>query len=185
MHKRIHILGASASGTTTLAEALSAKTGYDHFDTDDYFWVPTEVIFTQKRSVEERQMLLRQDLEAAPQWILSGSLCGWGDIFIPYFDLVVFLYLPKEIRLQRLLEREKQRYGADIDQYGIRELLHKDFYEWASQYDEAGTNMRSKALHEQWLSKLPCPVLRIEGDKSIEERLGIVLEAMNNKGGEQ
>lgn len=174
MIKRIHILGASASGTTTLAKALSKKTGYCHFDTDDYYWIPTDVLFTQMRNIEERQELLKIDLGNTSEWILSGSLCGWGDIFIPHFELVVYLSLPKEVRIRRLIEREKQRYGAEIEQNGKRYKLHNDFVEWASKYDEAGTQMRSKKSHDIWLSKLPCPVLKIEGDKTVEERLNIV-----------
>lgn len=178
MIKRIHILGASASGTTTLAAALSQKLGYIHFDTDNYFWVPTEVPFTQKRNVEERQELLKIDFEKTTKWILSGSLCGWGDIFIPYFDLVVYLLLPKEIRIERLMQRERQRYGKEIEKDGKMYRIHKEFVEWASQYDEAGANMRSKALHDIWLSKLPCPVLKIEGDKTVEERMKIVIRKL-------
>lgn len=178
MIKRIHILGASASGTSTLAEALSNRTGYCYFDTDDYYWIPTVVPFTQKRNIGERQELLKKDLENTSEWILSGSLCGWGDIFIPYFELVVYLSLPKEVRIIRLIEREIQRYGTDIEPNGKRYKLHTDFVEWASKYDEAGTYMRSKALHDIWLSKLPCPVLKIEGDKTVEERLNIVLRRL-------
>ena len=35
MINRIHILGASGSGTTTLAKELSKKLNYEYFDTDD------------------------------------------------------------------------------------------------------------------------------------------------------
>jgi adenylate kinase family enzyme len=41
MVSRIHILGASGSGTTTLAKALANELGYKHFDTDDYYWIPS------------------------------------------------------------------------------------------------------------------------------------------------
>jgi adenylate kinase family enzyme len=173
--KRIHIMGASGSGTTTLAKALSERFGYTHFDSDNYYWVPTPIPFTQKRDREERNNLLIRDLESSTRWVLSGSLCRWGDIFIPDFELVVYLSLPKEIRIQRLLERERQRYGAEIEPNGSRHQLHNEFIEWASQYDEAGPYMRSKSLHSIWLSNLSCPVLRIEGDKTVEERLNIVL----------
>lgn len=175
MIKRIHILGASASGTTTLAKALSEETGYCHFDTDEYFWIPTDVPFTQKRNIEERQELLKSDLGNTSEWILSGSLCGWGDIFIPYFELVVYLSLPKEVRIKRLIERERQRYGTEIERDGTMYKSHNDFLEWASQYDEAGAHMRSKMLHDIWISKLPCPVLKVEGDKTVKERLNSVL----------
>jgi len=178
MVKRIHIMGASGSGTTTLAKALSERTGYKHFDSDNYYWNPTPIPFTQKRDSEDRNTLLARDLESASSWILSGSLCRWGEIKLPDFELVVYLYLPKDIRLQRLIARERERYGADIDPDGSRHHLHNEFIEWASQYDEAGPYMRSKALHSKWLAGLSCPVLRIEGDKTIEERLNIVLNAI-------
>ncbi len=178
MIKRIHIMGASGSGTTTLARAFSERTGYCHFDSDNYYWAPTTIPFIRKREVEERNGLLSRDLESASKWVLSGSLCRWGDIFIPDFELVVYLTLPKEIRIKRLIEREIQRYGAEIEPDGSRHQLHKEFLEWASQYDEAGLHMRSKALHSIWLSNLNCPVLRIEGDKNVEERLNILLSVV-------
>jgi adenylate kinase family enzyme len=178
MIKQIHIMGASGSGTTTLAKALSEKIGYTHFDSDNYYWVPTPIPFTQKRDCEERNNLLIKDLKSTVKWVLSGSLCRWSDFSIPDFELVVYLYLPNEIRIQRLNERERQRYGAEIEPNGSRHQLHKEFIEWASQYDEAGSYMRSKSLHSIWLSNLSCPVLRIEGDKTVEERLNIVLSAI-------
>ena len=42
MIHRIHILGASGSGTTTLGRALAERLQCPHFDADDYFWVPTD-----------------------------------------------------------------------------------------------------------------------------------------------
>jgi hypothetical protein len=46
------------------------------------------------------------------EWVLSGSLDGWGDPLIPLFDLMVFVVVPTEVRLQRLRERETRRFGA-------------------------------------------------------------------------
>lgn len=76
MIKRIHILGASGSGTTTLARELSQKINYKHFDTDNFFWVDTLVPFQEKRKVSDRIDLLKTALEHNEKWILSGSLCG-------------------------------------------------------------------------------------------------------------
>ena len=39
MIRRIHILGAAGSGTTTLGRALAERLQCPHFDTDDYFWL--------------------------------------------------------------------------------------------------------------------------------------------------
>lgn len=176
MINKIHILGASGSGTTTLAEALSKEIGYKHLDTDDYYWLPSRDLFTQKRDIKERQLLLHKDLENYDNWILSGSLCGWGDMFIPYFELVVYIWIPSEIRISRLIKREKERYGSDIEIGGSRFDSYNEFIRWTSNYDEAGVEMRSKKLHETWLSKLGCPVIKLEGDMKIEERVNIVVE---------
>lgn len=178
MINRIHILGASGSGTTTLAKAISEKFGYRHLDTDNYFWHPTEEPFTQTRSVEERIHLLGPDLQKHDRWVLSGSLCGWGDVFIPYFDMVLFMWIPEELRIKRLEEREWQRYGEDIAVGGKRHESYLTFMQWASMYDHAGLEVRSRALHEEWLATLPCPVVRLEGDLSMEDKLDHVKELL-------
>lgn len=180
MLKRIHIFGASGSGTTTLGRELAKKLNIPHFDTDNYFWIKTVPPFQQKRSIEERIELLNIGFDDNEGWISSGSLCGWGDIFIPQFDLAVYLYIPKEIRMQRLKDRERERYGSEIDKDGNMYKNYTEFVDWAASYDEGDVSHRSKALHEEWMKKLSCKVLRLEGDMTVEERVNAVLEIMNN-----
>src|SRR5262249_16928344 len=88
MIHRIHILGAFGSGTTTLGRALAACLQCPHFDTDDYVWLPTDPPYTHQRARTERQQLLMNDITAHDAWVVSGSLCGWGDVAIPRFELV-------------------------------------------------------------------------------------------------
>lgn len=85
--------------------------------------------------------------------------------------MVIFVWLPKDVRMQRLKERETSRYGSDIAFGGKRYESHQNFMEWASKYDDAGAEMRSKVLHEGWLATLPCEVVRLEGNISVEEKL--------------
>lgn len=108
-------------------------------------------------------------------WILSGAVCGWGDGLRPLFDLVIFLGLPPEIRLDRLRAREYERYGDHILPGGSKYEAYQTFMEWAALYDVAGVEVRSKVLHEEWMSALECPILRIEEDLSVGERVEIVL----------
>ena len=169
---RIHIFGASGSGTTSLASTIAEKHGHRFLDTDDFFWAPTNPPYQEKRPRDERLAMLRQALLNSVPWVLSGSLCGWGDPLIPNFDLVVFLLIPTPVRLARLRAREIARYGHQaIAPGGELHQAHVDFLEWASRYDTGGLEMRSRALHEAWLAALPCPVLRLEGDRSVGEQL--------------
>jgi len=63
---------------------------------------------------------LAKDLASHEKWVLTGSLCGWGDGLIPLFDLVVFLWIPEDVRLRRMKAREFQRYGSAVEPDGSR-----------------------------------------------------------------
>jgi adenylate kinase family enzyme len=184
---RVHIVGASGSGTTTLARALGQRMGWPHFDTDDYFWLPTIPAFQQIRERAERQALLGAGLARHPSWILSGSLCGWGDMFIPRFELVIFLWVPPEVRLARLQARERSRYGAAIEPGAPLHERYEKFIAWAAGYDEKlDIPERCRRLHEEWLAALPCPVVRFLDADSTDahlEQLRPYLERPNRTGG--
>ena len=172
---RVHLVGASGSGTTALGRALARRLACPHLDTDDYFWFPTDPPFERIRPVEERHALLAPRL-ASEAWVLSGSLCGWGDVYIPRFDLVVFCAVPPEVRLARLLVRERERYGdAAIAPGGPLRHKHEAFIAWAASYEQGSPVERSRAMHEAWLAKIPCPVVRLEDTDDVETRLDAVL----------
>ena len=176
---RVHVVGASGAGTTTLGRALAERLGATPLDTDDFFWRPTEPPFEQIRERGERQALLGAALGCQPAWVLSGSLCGWGDVFILQFDLVVFLWLAPEIRLARLRERERQRDGEAVAPGGPRHAKMEAFLAWAAAYDEGlDVPERCRKLHEQWLAALPCPVVRITDDGDVASHIAVVLRAL-------
>jgi adenylate kinase family enzyme len=118
MSRRIYISGASGAGVSTLGAGLAAKLQVPHFDVDNYYWYPTEPPFEQSRPPAERVNLLNQSLTDG-QWILSGSLDGWGDEVIQGADLVVFIDTPTSLRIERLKARESLRYGERILPGGI------------------------------------------------------------------
>lgn len=166
-YPRIHILGASGAGTTTLGVALAERIGAPHFDTDDIFWEPTDPPYQRPRPIESRRSLLLEAIGGRDRWVLSGSLCGWGDVAVPFFDLAVFLWVPTDIRLARLRAREIEKFGTEALAPGGRmHENHKAFMAWAAAYDAGGMDMRSRVRHEAWLADLPCPVVRYEGEKT-------------------
>ena len=59
----IHIFGASGSGTTTLGKRICEELNFKLLDVDDYFWIPANPPFTQKRPTEERLKLIKTDVE--------------------------------------------------------------------------------------------------------------------------
>lgn len=173
MKNHIHIFGASGSGTTTLGRELARQLPHVHLDSDDYFWSEK---FTKPRLQPERIELLTHAFKIQRQWILSGAICGWGDGLKNAFDLVVFLYVPSEVRLQRLEGRELERYGKEALPGGRMHKSFVEFMEWASMYDHGGPEIRSLALHQQWMKDLACPILKIEGEQTVEERIRIIVD---------
>ena len=175
----IHIVGASGSGTTTLGSAIGQAYGHVHLDTDDYYWQPTDPPFSVKREPSARMEMLGAALDAHPRWVLSGSLCGWGDVFLSRFDLVIFLYVPTDVRLARLLDRERHRFGAEtLAPGGATHAVHEAFMVWAAGYDDGGEEMRSRRQHERWLAALPCPLIRLEEPGDVAAHMARLTERL-------
>lgn len=173
---RLHITGASGSGTTTLGRALATEWSVPHADVDDYFWVPTTPPYTTKRDEAERLRLMEEVFAGREAWVLSGTLMGWGDPLCERFDAVVFLSADQEQRMQRLHDREVRRYGAAVEPGGEREAAYHDFMDWARGYEDPDFDGRNRARHEQWLSALACPVLRLESTRPVSELVTAVSE---------
>jgi adenylate kinase family enzyme len=173
---RIHISGASGCGVTTLGRALAGRLRFSYFDADDYFWEPSDPPFAIKRTPDARNRLIRSALVGENNWVLGGSVLNWGDEVFPPFDLIVFLWLPPEIRMARLETREASRYGETIRTDPARKKQYDEFMAWAADYDKVtGLSKRNIAAHEHWLNRQSAPVLEIREDIGVQARLERVL----------
>ena len=166
--KVIHLFGASGSGTSTLGRYIAQQSGFYFMDTDDYFWAPTDPPYTASRPVTERLELIRKDIDLHEQAVLSGSLVDWGDELIPLFTLAVRVVTPTAVRIERLRKRERDKFGSRIDPGGDMYDNHNDFIKWAALYDDGGTDMRSKARHDEWQKLLRCPLVIVDGSLPAE-----------------
>jgi adenylate kinase family enzyme len=165
--RRLHIVGASGSGTTTLGQALATALGYRPFDADHYYWLPTQPPFKEKRDPAERLRFILNDLSSCDRSIVSGSVVGWGEELESGFDLIVFLSIPRELRLARLRSRELLRSG----------FINEEFITWAAGYDDDLPQpvTRNRRRHEAWLAARTCSILRLDGDLTVPERVAEVL----------
>ncbi|KZS38335.1 hypothetical protein AWE51_17410 [Aquimarina aggregata] len=175
---KIHIFGASGSGTTTLANQLEQRFGWKHLDADDYYWKKTNPPFKEKIPLQERNIKLLNDFKAYDSVIVSGSMVSWGKEWEKAFDVVIFLYVPPKIRMGRLQHRELERYGELLEDNEDIRKNSKAFLKWAQQYDNPIFEGRSLNVHMRWLEKLECQILKIEGDTTVEERIDLVLNKL-------
>jgi adenylate kinase family enzyme len=168
---RLHVLGASGTGTTTLARALADHWAVPHADADDYFWVPTDPPYVDKRPEADREALMWNVFVPREAWVLSGSMVGWGDGVVAESDAVVFLTLDADERLRRLEAREASRRGDGT----FDEDAWSAFLAWARGYDDPAFTGRSRVAHEAWLGNLPQPVLRLDSAATRDELRDAVL----------
>ncbi len=165
--------GPSGAGTTTLGWALARAFGVPRFDSDFYFWTDSWP-YRVKRAPRERDAMLLADLSAHDAWIESGSLDGWSEAIPALFDLVVYLYVPPAVRVERLRVREQARFAVAGTDRAKFERESAEFLDWARSYEAGDKGGRSQARHETWLAGLSCPVLRLEGAHSTDERVARV-----------
>lgn len=174
----IHIYGASGSGTSTLGKFISEQLEYTFMDTDDYFWLPTNPKYIKKREIAERLQMMKKDILHSDKVVISGSLVDWGDDLIPYFTLAVRVVTDKNVRIERLKEREKKHFGSRIEIGGDMYQNHVEFIEWAAAYDTGDIHMRSKSKHDHWQKLLKCKQITVNGEDDLKYNLENIKNAL-------
>jgi adenylate kinase family enzyme len=175
---RIHILGASGSGTSTLGSALARRLEVPHTDSDSLYWLPTDPPYTTPRPTPERQALLLRKLPVTEPWVFSGAATKWAAPLEPHCDLIVFLRLDPALRMARLRQREARRHGVRILPGGDMAAINATFIAWAQAYDTAGSSLRGLATDEAWLADQPAPVLRLDSVAPVEGLVEAVLSRL-------
>lgn len=176
---RIHIFGASGSGTSALGRALAEALASQHFDTDDFYWVPSDPPFRCKRPVPERRALMEQMFLARRDWVLSGSIDSWSEGIDHRFTLAVLLELDTSVRLERLREREMRRLSMAGSVAPEERDEVEAFLKWAAGYEDALLPGRNRARHEAWMDQLACPVIRMSSAPPLEVQVAHLLATLD------
>ena len=174
----IIIFGAAGSGTTTLGRALARLLEFKHIDVDSFSWQDPNNQMSGRLPHAQRVPLLQKVADNSSGFIMSGSICGWGDVFIPQFDLAVFIAAPMDIRLKRIKERETKQFGKRIAEGGDMFDHYNQFLDYAAIYDTGNPPERCRKLHEQWIEILPCPVVRLDGTRSGDKLIADIINKL-------
>lgn len=160
MYLGINLLGGSGSGCSTIGARLAKKYSLSFIDGDDLYWLQTDLPFQEKRPPAEREKLFLEVVRESPRgFVLSGSADSWGEKVTGAFNRVILLDCPTEIRLKRIEERERLRFGR----------VDPEFLAWAAHYEEGDLSGRSLPRHKAWLATLTCPIFKIDSSKPEDE----------------
>ncbi|HEX5578205.1 MAG TPA: adenylate kinase [Candidatus Limnocylindria bacterium] len=132
-HRRVNVVGTSASGKTSFARALAARLGAPHVELDALHW--------QAGWTEAPDSVLRQRVARAtdgPAWVVDGNYASVRDIVWSRAQAVIWLDFPLRTVLWRYATRTQRRIRSHEELWpgtGNRErlsmhLLSRDSLLW-------------------------------------------------------
>lgn len=170
---KLIICGLNGAGKSTFGRALARATGFKFADIENYYFSPDDVTYTSPKNKSEVCKMLLDDLKANDNFILSAVKGDYGEAVCDSFNLAVFLNVPKDIRMKRVRERSRIKFGNRI-------LPGGDLYEKESSFfDTAEKRSDDDVLN--WLKRHNIPTITLDGTKNISENINIMLSEIERR----
>lgn len=119
--QRIHVVGGTSSGKSTLGAQLARLLQVPVVELDALNWLPGWVGLTDTDPEEFRRRL--EEATAGDAWVVAGSYSAHSEaVFWDRLDTVIWLDLPLPLTVRRVLTRSWRRWRS-------RELL------WGTNYE--------------------------------------------------
>jgi len=168
----IIICGLNGAGKSTLGKALAENLDFHFIDNEDLYFPKTDpnYIYVSPRNREEVENLLFHEIKANKNFVFASVKGDYGEAVYPFFQYAVLIDVPKDIRIQRVKNRSFQKFGN-------RMLTGGDLYEQEERFFDL-VKSRSENTVEEWIQSLKCPIIRIDGTKSIEENVDFIIEQL-------
>jgi adenylate kinase family enzyme len=117
--QRIMIIGSSGSGKTVLSQLLNKRFNLPLYHLDLFFWRPNWV-----PTPDEEWKAFIKNLVKEDKWILDGNFTSTLDLRIQHADTIIFIDLPRVLRLYRVVKRRlmKNRERPDINKHCKEQL---------------------------------------------------------------
>ena len=170
----IIVCGLNGCGKSTLGKTLARKLHFHFIDNEDLYFPKTDpnYIYASPRSREEVEKLLWGEIRAHENFVFTSVKGDYGETIYPFFQYVVLIDVPKDIRIQRVKNRSFKKFGE-------RMLLGGDLHEQEEKFFDF-VKSRPENTVEEWVQSLKCPVLRIDGTKPIEENVDFIMEQIQD-----
>lgn len=169
MGRRVLICGGNGAGKSTLAAKLAEVSGYKFVDTEEYYFPKTQggYAYGKSRTKEEVKALLLADLEKYEDFIFTSVTGDFGEEVLSRFTHVVFVYVPKGLRMERVRARSFQKFGDRMRPGGDLFEKEQGFFQMVE--------ARPPGQVEDWLAGVSLPVIQVDGTRPPEENAGVVL----------
>lgn len=168
----ILLCGLNGAGKSTIGRILAERMSWQFIDNEDLYFPKEDAsyLFSNPRSKEEVIHLLEEKIEEDDRFVFAAVKGDYGEKLLKKLDYVVLIEVPKETRMERVKMRSAQKFGDRIQEKG--DLAGKE-NAWFSV-----VNSRPENFVTEWLERVPCPVLRIDGTAPVEENVNYLLEKL-------
>lgn len=163
MRSGILVCGLNGSGKSTLGKELARVLGYTFIDIEDCYFSKDDdsYLYAAPRSGEEAEKILWEKIYACDRFVLASVTGNFDEKITSLFEIIVRINVPKEIRMKRIMERSFRKFGDRMLPGGDLYETEEDFFSMAES--------RSEQYVDDWLSGMSCPVIEVDGTKSINE----------------
>lgn len=169
----ILVCGLNGAGKSTLGKALAEKLHFYFIDDEELYFsqAASDVIYASPRTREEAEELLFRKIRQHKNFVIASVKGNYGASFYPFIQCVIWLDVPKDIRLQRVKNRSFQKFGSRMLPGGDLYEQEKIFFEFVSSREENTV--------EKQFGKLNCPVIKVDGTCPVEKNLAFILKQMH------
>ena len=168
----ILICGLNGAGKSTLGRILADRMGFEFIDNEDLFFPKTDLsyMFSGPRSEEEAVRILEERISGNNRFVLAAVKGDYGDKLMASLDHIVLIEAPKQIRSRRVRDRSYRKFGDRILPGG--DLSDRE-NKWFLLADS-----RPETYVTDWLEKVNCPVIRIDGTLPAEENADYLVSVL-------
>ena len=171
----IIICGLNGAGKSTLGKALAKELGFYFIDNEDLYFPKNDpdYPYASPRTRKEAEVLLESEINAHEDFVFASVHGDYGDSICPYFRYAVLISLPKDVRMARIRNRSFQKFGD-------RMLPGGDLYEQERKFFALAAS-RAESFVEEWAASLSCPVIRVDGTKSVTENIKFIIAQIRSE----
>ena len=166
----IIICGLNGTGKSTLGKVLAEKLDFYFIDSENLYFPASDSCYNYAlpRTRKEAEKLLYHEITLHKNFVLASVKGDYGELIHPFFQYAVLIDVPKDIRLQRVKNRSYQKFGNRMLPGGDLHEQEEVFFHFVESRKEEDV--------EEWLQSLSCPIIRVDGTRSVEENVILIVE---------
>ncbi len=153
-----------------MGKALAEKLHFYFIDNEDLYFPKTDpnYMYASPRTREEAKKLLFREIKAHENFVFASVKGDYGEEIYPFFQYVILIDVPKDIRMERVKKRSFQKFGNRMLPGGDLHEQEEGFFEFVKS--------RAENTVKEWVQLLSCPIIRIDGTKPIEENIDFIIK---------